>query len=64
MAISRCDLGVGVKPEVVAAIVAALMEFLETTEETPRQKPYVLRKSHAWKALALQEGRLRIRLGR
>jgi NAD-dependent oxidoreductase involved in siderophore biosynthesis len=56
-------LGVGVKPEVVAAIVAALMEFLET-EETPRQKPYVLRKSHAWKALALQEGRLRIRLGR
>jgi NAD-dependent oxidoreductase involved in siderophore biosynthesis len=54
---------VGVKPEVVAAIVAALMEFLET-EETPRQKPYVLRKSHAWKALALQEGRLRIRLGR
>ncbi|WP_017872647.1 hypothetical protein [Candidatus Caldatribacterium saccharofermentans] len=63
MAISRCDLGVGVKPEVVAAIVAALMEFLET-EETPRQKPYVLRKSHAWKALALQEGRLRIRLGR
>jgi NAD-dependent oxidoreductase involved in siderophore biosynthesis len=63
MAISQCDLGVGVKPEVVAAIVAALMEFLET-EETPRQKPYVLRKSHAWKALALQEGRLRIRLGR
>jgi len=63
MAISRCDLGVGVKPEVVAAIVAALMEFLET-EETPRQKPYVLRKSRAWKALALQEGRLRIRLGR
>lgn len=63
MAISQCDLGVGVKPGVVAAIVAALMEFLER-EETPYQKPYVVRKSHAWKALALQEGRLRVRLGR
>ncbi|MEN3183753.1 MAG: hypothetical protein ABDK93_02005 [Atribacterota bacterium] len=63
MAISPCDASVGVKPEVVAAIVAALMEFLEA-EAPSRHRPYVPRKSHAWKALALREGALQIRLGR
>ncbi|MCS7242508.1 hypothetical protein [Candidatus Caldatribacterium sp.] len=63
MGISPCDASVGVKPEVVAAIVAALMEFFEA-EKGPRYRPYVPRKSCAWKALALREGALRIRLGR
>jgi len=61
MAISPCN--VDVKREVVAAIVAAIMEFLET-EEVPRYRPYVPRKSRAWKALALREGVLQVRLGR
>lgn len=63
MAISPCDVGVGVKPEIVAAIVAALMEFLEG-EEVPRYRPYVPRKSASWKMLALREGAWQIRLGR
>lgn len=63
MAISPSNASTGIKPEVVAAIVAAIMEFLEA-EEVPRHRPYVPRKSHAWKALALREGALRIRLGR
>ncbi|MGQ9622401.1 MAG: hypothetical protein ACUVTO_02990 [Candidatus Caldatribacteriaceae bacterium] len=63
MAISRCDPGIGVKGEVLAAIMAAVLEFLES-ERGPRFRPYVARKSHAWKTLALREGRFQIRLGR
>ncbi len=63
MAISPCDVDVGVKPEVVAAIMAAIMEFLEA-EEIPRYRPYVPRKSQAWKALALRESALQVHLGR
>ncbi|MBC7218144.1 MAG: hypothetical protein H5U36_08425 [Candidatus Caldatribacterium sp.] len=63
MAISPYDVDVGVKPEVVAAIVAALMEFLEV-EGTPRCRPYVARKNRAWKDLSLREGTLQVRLGR
>lgn len=63
MAISRYDLGIGVKKEVLAAIMAAVLEFLEG-ERGPCFRPYVVRKSHAWKTLALREGRFQVRLGR
>ena len=56
MAISRCDMGLKVAPEVVAAITAVLSEMLETEKEKKEVRPYVLRRNRGWKEIALQEG--------
>ncbi|NSW76041.1 MAG: hypothetical protein HPY68_04565 [Candidatus Atribacteria bacterium] len=59
MAISRYDMGVAVKPEVVAAIAAVLSEILKEEKEAPKEiRPYVVRKNRGWKEIALQEGSL------
>lgn len=58
MAISRCDMGLRVEPEVVAAIAAVLSEVLREHEEKKVIRPYVWRKNRGWKEIALQEGSL------
>ncbi|MGC8779023.1 MAG: hypothetical protein ACP5Q4_10150 [Candidatus Caldatribacteriaceae bacterium] len=58
MAISRCDRGLTVEPEVVAAIVAVLSEMLQGEEKPREVRPYVRRKNWGWKEIALQEGSL------
>ncbi|MEN3185974.1 MAG: hypothetical protein ABDK94_05040 [Atribacterota bacterium] len=58
MAISRYDMGVALKPEVVAAIMAVLSEILKEEEAPKKTRPYVVRKNRGWKEMALQEGSL------
>jgi len=61
MVISQYDLGVKLKPQVVAAITAALFEILE--EEKP-SLPYVPKKNKNWKELGKHERCWMLRLRR
>ncbi|HXL01944.1 MAG TPA: hypothetical protein PK016_02315 [Candidatus Atribacteria bacterium] len=53
MVISQYDLGVGLNPQVVAAIVAAIFQILD--EENKPSSSYVPKKSKNWKELGKHE---------
>ncbi|MDI3542987.1 MAG: hypothetical protein PWP57_590 [Candidatus Atribacteria bacterium] len=62
MVISQYDLGVGLNPQIVAAIVAAIFQILD--EENKPSSSYVPKKNKNWKGLALKERCWTLRLGR
>ncbi|MCX6090976.1 MAG: hypothetical protein NTX88_11525 [Candidatus Atribacteria bacterium] len=53
MVSSRFEVEPGIDPQVVAAVIAAVMYWYD--EDRINEKPYVSRKNRGWKTLCLQE---------